>query len=275
MQLLPIVLLVLPVADAGHNQANPVYRQLVAEGVELPGGRRVRLPQPTIVDGIDAAAARAALEAVPGRRASVDQLLRKSSVAPVTLTFRQIDSPDGEESDANVRLFGVDVWFVAYGSLQTLTEKSFLDRRFEAGRGDAQVRQLGAEDLQRRNIRQASDAERYVHAVFGLLDRIELSVTSQAYLSRTDESLLAAARVDPRFAADDEFPNRWRRLVRKSDGSLEPGTAAAVAASSARGLPRCVAGSAGGASWSPMSNPAFAMSARRWPSDPGLTTIHP
>jgi hypothetical protein len=47
-----------------------------------------------------------------------------------------------------------------------------------------------------------------------LLDRVQVEMTSVSVVSRTDESLLVATRLDPRFAGDPEFPNQWRKLVR-------------------------------------------------------------
>jgi hypothetical protein len=49
--------------------------------------------------------------------------------------------------------------------------------------------------------------ERYSHGVFIVLERVELRAALQTIVTRQPDSLLAATRVDPRFATDSDFPN--------------------------------------------------------------------
>jgi len=208
-------------AEPGHLDTNPVYKQIVEEGVCVPGDVRVKLPAPTVADGLSAAGARAAIEALPNRHVAVDLFLRKSVVAPQVFRLRKI-----EMEGATVPVQAVDVWCVAYGKFEVLKSKEFLDQLLDTGQRDAKVRLLTAEELEKRGIAPpAKDDrhERYAHSVFPLMDRVELEVTPRTFVSRTKESLVFATMLDPRFADDKEFPNRWRPKKRDAEGKWQFG----------------------------------------------------
>ena len=222
MSSLPLLLAVtLFAAEPGHLDANPVYRQIVEKGVCVPGEARVKLPVPTIGDGLSAAATREAIEALPNRHVAVDEFLRKSVVAPQVFRFRKI-----EAEGATVPIQAVDVWCVAYGNFEVFKNKEFLDELLDTGRRDAKVRLLTAGELEKRGITPpAKDDrhERYAHSIFPLMDRVELEVTPWTFVSRTKGSFIFAAVLDPRFGGDKEFPNRWRPMKRDADGKWQFG----------------------------------------------------
>jgi hypothetical protein len=54
--------------------------------------------------------------------------------------------------------------------------------------------------------------QRYFYTTFKLFDEVEVSATRQAVLTKSPGSLLLAARLDPRFLDDAEYPNQWRSI---------------------------------------------------------------
>src|SRR5262249_4089142 len=65
--------------------------------------------------------------------------------------------------------------------------------------------------------------EGYGHVTFAFLDRVQISATGRSYWTRTGESVLAATRLDPRFAGDREFPNAGRWMTREGGGKPRRG----------------------------------------------------
>jgi hypothetical protein len=217
------VLAAAPLAVGGADKSNEVFEHLTSEGVAVGGGHRVKLPAPSMADGLDARAQQAVLEAVAGSEHSPEELLRKSLVAPFVLKFRDAGSADPEAP-----AFGLDVWFVAHGDFASLDRRTML--ALEGNHKQAWARVLSAEELARRKLADRSGEgrhERYSHAVLTLFDRVQVNLTLHALTTRRADSLLAAARVDPRFAADTDFPNQWRRLACDDDGRPKAGPAQA------------------------------------------------
>jgi len=227
MQTLLLLLLLLPSAGTDEHLAhNPIYRELLQKGVRVAGGDYVVLPAPTLADGMDAKAQRAAIEAIPERHVPVEALLRKSVVAPLVFRFWKIEAPDRK-----VPVRGVAVWFVVYGDLDMLTRKDFIDEVRRSGQEEAEEKEtkfkfLSAEELRARKIAPPSEEEtkeRYAYSVFTLLDKVRLSLTSHAFMSRTKESLVLATTLDPRFTSDPEYGNRWRPMERTGGDKPELG----------------------------------------------------
>jgi hypothetical protein len=219
----PVLALLCITAQNAHLDTNPVYRALVEGGVAVAADERVRLVRPTMRDGLDAAAARAAIEAIPERHVPVDELLRDSVVAPLVFRFREVASPD-----PRLPVQGVDVWYVAYGDLEVLARREFLEQAFDQSQQDAKLHVLSVTELKERGIAPVASGQaqqRYVHSVFPLMDRVELSVTTRNCVSRARDSLVVAGMVDPRFRTDEQFPNEWRPLERAADGKLQRGPA--------------------------------------------------
>jgi hypothetical protein len=222
----PGATILLAVALAGadaHEQVNPLYKELRQTGIPISSASKSPLPAPSMPDGLDAKAQRAAIQKVAGEDYDVEELMRKSVVAAHVLRIRDI-----APSDPKAPARGVDTWFIAYGNLETIANKDFLDRLLRANRDEGKARTLSAVDLAKRGITvlpQQEKNESFGHIVFTFLDRVEISATGHSYWSRTTDSIVAASRLDPRFRNDREFPNQWRPIVRNDDGKLEPGAA--------------------------------------------------
>jgi hypothetical protein len=105
---------------------NPVYQTLLTRGVPVGGNEVVKLPAPTLADGLSAADQRRAIEAIAGESHTWEDLTRKSVVAPFVL---KISNGEGSSESRGRRL---DIWFVAYGSIKTLYNQEFLKKHFKS-----------------------------------------------------------------------------------------------------------------------------------------------
>jgi hypothetical protein len=202
-------------AAGPRDGGNELFEELQTKSIVVGPMEKAALPAPSMADGLDVAKQQEVLAAVAGTNYSVEELVRPSVVAPFVLKYRDV-----RPSDPDAPAYGIDLWFVAHGDLDALAGKDFLDK-WQAGRKDQQVQVLTAAELAKRKLEERSGEgrqERYGHAVFTVLDRVQVSATLHSVLTRQTDSILAAARVEPRFRDDPEFPNRWRSIGRDDDG---------------------------------------------------------
>jgi hypothetical protein len=211
---------------ANGRAENPVYKFLTTRGVPVGGDEVVRLPAPTLADGLSAAEQRQAIEAVAGESHTWEDLTRKSVVAPFVL---KISNGEGASERRGRRL---DIWFVAYGSMKTLENQDFLQKQFKSATSEGDPENgstskiLSDADLKSRGLKtsgQPGDTQ-YIAIEFTLLDRVRLQGTTESTRSRTAESNVAASVLDPHFTDDPEFPNRWRPVTRDDDGRRHLGS---------------------------------------------------
>jgi hypothetical protein len=204
---------------------NPVYEFLTTRGVPVGGDEVVKLPTPTLTDGMSAADQRRAIEAIAGESHTWDDLTRKSVVAPFVL---KISNGEGEHRGRRL-----DIWFVSYGSMKTLENQDFLQKQFKSAtsEGDpdnpSSSKVLSAADLKSRGVKTTGRQEdtQYIGIEFTLLDKVRVQGTTESTRSRTAESNIAASFLDPRFANDPEYPNQWRPVTRDDDGRRHLGQA--------------------------------------------------
>ena len=222
--------------DSSHRAGNPVYAQLVPqqpssqldqtqlEQTQLTGD--LHLPPPEMVDGLSAADQLAVLRRIAGDRYAVSDLLRPSVVAPQVLKLDRKVSPDGDTITQRMHL-----GFAARGDLDALVREEFLaslvpveDRSTTTdAESREQADELTPEQFSVAGLDPGADVgehERYRRFESMLLDRIQLQGVIRAFWTRTDDSILFAAIVDDRFAADDELRPTWQRFQRESDGRL-------------------------------------------------------
>ena len=222
-------LLLMSTSVVGSAEQNPVFKELLQKGVTMSDGMVVKLPPPILADGLDALGQRAALAKVADARNTVDELVKKGYYAPVVVKVRTVKRPEGEGPAVRT----VDLWFVVHGNWNTLTSKDFLESiakpkdegksRIVSKSGILTDEELAARKLTA--ITKDGYEERFVYTTFSLFDRVELSATRFAALSRGKDSLLAAARVDPRFLNDPDYPNQWRPLLRDEQAEIKLGPA--------------------------------------------------
>lgn len=202
-----------PPATQSHEAQNPLYRSLLETGVRVGPDLRARLPSPTLPDGLSAADQKAVLDRLLGNEYSFAEFTRRSVVAPQLLKLRDVTP-----SDPKAPARGVDVWFVVHGDLKALDDDKFLERLVGAGADSGKGRALTAEDLAKRQIPAPGRNEGYGTVEFDFLDKVRVRATGRAVWSRTAESVVVAAEIDPRFADDPEFPNQWQSLSKEGGG---------------------------------------------------------
>src|SRR5690606_33886394 len=94
MYALSLILASLVAGADPHLAANPVYAQLVQQGVSHDGEKFFRLPEPLMPDGLDAATQKKIITDVGRPGQSYDRLTRKSVVAPHILRISEVKGAD-------------------------------------------------------------------------------------------------------------------------------------------------------------------------------------
>jgi hypothetical protein len=183
---------------------------------ELPS-----LPGPLMADGLEAAGQRAVLEKAVGKRFTVRDFTAKVGTAPHVYSIRKI----ADAHDDTPKMLGVDVSFIAYGSLDTVSGREFLEDLHKKSK-DRKIHVLTVEELAKRKLTTESNKqreERYSHGVFLVLERVELQAALHTVIARQPDSLLATTRSDPRFDKDADFPNQWRKITLDEEGQRKLG----------------------------------------------------
>jgi hypothetical protein len=207
---------------------NPVYEELMRRGVTIDSREVVRLPAPTVADGLTAAQQRQAIEAIADGR-SWEDLTRRSVNAPFVFKISR------DENDPSRLGRRVDLWFVAHGNMGMLENNEWLERQFKATGNETDpdngvvVKVLTEGDLARHGLKlgQGADGPQFVYAELTLLDRVRLAVTTRGSKHETHESVISASMIDPHFANDPQYANRWKPVLRdenhrRSLGKPEP-----------------------------------------------------
>jgi hypothetical protein len=220
MIFLPILLAATLAADPAP-AANPVYRELRDRGVPIGGSKRQMLPAPSMDDGLGAAAQQKVLAAIADEDHPLEDLLSKAHTAPFVLKLSALPAADHELVPKSI-----DLWFIMYGDLEAAMKKPFRQRLLTLGQQQVEVQELSAEDLAARKLSVATagptEVEVYLHLASTLFDRVRVEETQRVTLTRAKDSLILAARIDPRFSGDSKFPNQWQPVVDGKPGKAEP-----------------------------------------------------
>jgi hypothetical protein len=217
------------VSSVTHAQTNPVYVELTQRGVVVPKGPALKLPAPTMADGLDAASQRKSLESIADERRPVDALLRKGVTAPII--FKSGDDKASAATGGTGKR--VDFWFVVYGDLKKIADEGFWADKKDKSEddpdpNDAQFtgKLLTPEELKERKIEPLVSpgiVENYGTFDVQLFNRVRVRGTMQSVQTQTDESVTYAAILDPRFANDKKYPNQWQSISRDDAGKLQYG----------------------------------------------------
>lgn len=211
-------------------EPNPVFSSLITTGIRLPKGPALKLPAPSMADGLNAAAQHQVLQVVAGER-PVDSLLRKGVSAPVIF-----DSGDvAASADAGGTGKYVNFWFIVYADLKKVAHEGFWNGQARQGgaeeapnTNDAQFsgKLLDSTELRSRKIEpilSAGVVENYGQFDVQLFNRIRVQGVTWAVQTESPESAIYAAILDPRFANDQDYPNQWQSLSRDDAGKLQSG----------------------------------------------------
>lgn len=220
ISIIPSILLAVAAApEQGLPHRNPLYRDLLERGVAVSAKDRVRLASPTMADGLDKQAQMKVINSL-ATDIPVDELMRRSVVASHVSKVRDI-----EPSDPEAPAHGVDVWFVAYGDYKSVATKD-VDAWFNSSRRDLKGKTLSDTELRERNIHlslEGNPKERLVFTSYSLLEKVQISMTTYTIVSQSDESIVLATTLDPRFAHDKLYPNSWQSITTGPNGELRLG----------------------------------------------------
>jgi hypothetical protein len=204
-------------------EQNVILDNLLERGVSI-GSTRLRLPTATLADGLSARQQKQSLAQISDDNHPLDALVHKAVVAPFVLRIQ--DEPNAGQG----RPRRVDLWFVAHGDFDHLSDEDFLKRQVDTEMKSQQGGSLteGAilteDQLRARKIEIVPD-ERFLTVNLELFNRVNVRGTMRARLSRGPESVTVAATLEPRFAQDHEFPNAWRSLQLNDAGRVVVGPA--------------------------------------------------
>jgi hypothetical protein len=204
------------VTSIANAAGNPIFDELTSRGVTM-ANTVVRLPPPSMPDGLSSEDQQKALARIAGEKQRLSAMLRKAVVAPQILRLKD------EPAAGAIRPRRVDLWFVAYGDIERLSDEDFLRQQVEAEAesndqaSSDEGRVLKDEELAKRSI-SPKPGERFLAARFILFDRVQISGAMRSMLTRSADSVTAASVMDRRFDKDAEFPNAWRPIVRDEAG---------------------------------------------------------
>lgn len=209
-----------PVPPPTHEQQNLLFKELLDSGLDVGMNLKAKFPPPTMADGLSAADQKAVITKLIANDYDYDTFTRNSQVAPQLLKLHDV-----KPADPTAPARAVDVWFVAYGDFALTDDDKFLDRLLNSGR-EGKSKSLTPEDLAKRKIPAPKKEQRegYGLVEFDFLDKVRIKATGRAMWSKTTDSAVVAAVLDPRFLNDPEFPNQWQPLV-KQGGAAKAGAA--------------------------------------------------
>jgi hypothetical protein len=207
--------------------ANAIYDALVGPGVKVSPQITLQLPKPALEDGLAPGQQRQVIESLLAGKYDWDAFTRKSIVSPFLLKI----SEGAAESGPIERK--VDLYFVAYGSLDSLKGEDYLNKQLNlAGTNDQadeahRAKTLSGDELRKRNIGAGTNPSdpRWVAVMSTLLGKVRISLTTQNIKTEGKDSILLASVADPRFERDPEYPNSWRSLTVDDSGQRQVGPA--------------------------------------------------
>jgi hypothetical protein len=229
LALLSLVLTSLAAATTDKSEAidNPVFKQLLTEGIKMSDGKSYKLRPPIMPNGLDAAGQRAAIAKLADARHPANELLSNDYSATVVTKIRNATPQKGEEPAIRT----IDVWFVAHGDWKTLVSKDLLESTSSAEKGKSRVvlksGALTDKEIRKRKLTAATTAaeRRFLYTTFRLFELVQVSATRFSTLTKGNDFILAAGKIDPRLDNDSDYPNQWRPLVRDVQANIKPGPA--------------------------------------------------
>jgi hypothetical protein len=207
------------------NAANPIYDALTGPGVKISAQATLQLPKPALADGLTPQQIRQTIETLLAGKYDWETFTRKSVVSPFFLKI----SEGAAESAPIIRK--IDMYFIAYGSLDSLQGEDYLNRQLNlTGSNDqsdstGRVKLLKTADLQKRGITASTKPgdPRWIAVSSTLLGKVGISLTTQNIKIEGKDSLIIASVADPRFERDAEYPNSWRSLTIDDTGQRQSG----------------------------------------------------
>jgi hypothetical protein len=209
--------------------ANSVFDELLEKGIQMSDGKTYKLPPPSMPEGLSAGEQKDVVEKIAkSKKYSYEDLIDKRTAAPVAITISSLKESDGKDS----AIREIDIWFIAHGNWDTLNSKEFLDSLSKTKKDEnknevvSKSGFLSDAEMKKRGLELASTPKqemKFIYTTFSLFDQVEMSATRLAVATRSKTSLLGAAKIDPRFLQDEEYPNCWRQILYDAGGDITYG----------------------------------------------------
>jgi hypothetical protein len=203
---------------------NSIYVELVGKGVPLSSEDKAKLPEFTMVDGLDQTAQGKILEDVIAKQKGGPPAFKQFTENKLNAPFIKVDT-----AIPNSTSHQIDLYFIAYGNLQTVANGNFWKARIGQKGKNGTLDFLTDKDLKQRGltvIDQAKIKERYAFAdKIDLFEFVQVSGTARSMETVGDQSVVVAILLDPKFQGDREFPNEWRKVTFLPNGKQQIGNA--------------------------------------------------
>lgn len=197
---------------APEQSGNMIFAMLIKDGIAVSadGSTKVVLPKPTMPEDAAPADQRRVIAELPGNRPYED-MVRNAIVAPFAMKIEDLENPGGDP------LRRVDVWFVAYGSLNQFFDERQAVPLVQWARSDKKpsAAMISADDLRRYSIVPAVGnrlREQFTYQQGVLFDRVRVGATYRVMTAWEPNAVVIAAVIDSRFNEDDKFPNFWQSI---------------------------------------------------------------
>src|SRR4029079_5923747 len=156
-----------------------IYVELVEKGVPLSNEDRAKLPEFTMADGLDQTAQGKILKDVIAKQKDSPPTLKQSTENKLTAPFIKVDT-----AIPNSTSHQIDLYFIAYGNLQTVANGNFWKARIGAQGKNGALDFLKDKSLKQRGlavIDQAKIKERYAFAdKIDLFSMVQVSGTARS-----------------------------------------------------------------------------------------------
>jgi hypothetical protein len=201
----------------------PLLVQLTSEGIPLTDQVVVRLPPPSLPDGLSGPQQRQIVAKIAGRH-GWQQFVRDSAVAPFVLEQAYVKDEQGHRVGHRV-----DLWFILFGQLDMLDDERLADGllpdRDAADPARGTVRELTDEELAAcRPAGIDKQRDRFVVGEFPLLNRVQLrGVVHVERSPRNDSSRAVAWQLDPHCDGVGGLGSCWRPIARTELGQRQLG----------------------------------------------------
>lgn len=205
---------------------NPLYLELVSKGLMLSDGSSLPIPRPTLLPSMSPQDQITALESI-AEQVGFDRFTKESNVSPFIFKIEPVKSL---EDDSQVQQ--VDVWFVAYGSIDDVESKKLLEeigktqqKPSDLPESARELTEAESRDFTRQAGRQPDGS--HVHYSFlqaSLLEKVHLAVVTSSHSTRSPQSLCLATRLDPSLASLAHLECRWAPIEENAEGQASLGT---------------------------------------------------
>jgi hypothetical protein len=194
---------------AGAEAENPLLKELLDKGIELPELCTIRLPPPAMKKDLTPKQQQAVVEKAGG--VDLELFVKDTVAAPFALKIQSVEKAGQRVAQA------IHLAFIAHGDLNRVVKEDVLNRLLgtEARQGKklGAVKFLTADMLKERGIVPSpgtNPEERFAALEIFLLDKVKVKGVTRNVKTEGDGWAALAMRLDPRFNDDKQFPNCWQ-----------------------------------------------------------------